>query len=57
MGYLHTNFEMNDNNSSEKSVDTIQIGGHNKYSSNNWILKNDITARASIHNVDKKLEF
>ena len=53
MGYLHTNFEMNDNNSSEKSVDTIQIGGHNKYSSNNWILKNDITARASIHNVDK----
>jgi hypothetical protein len=57
LGYLHTGFEFKDGNESEEWVDTIQLGIHNKYTLNNWLLRNDITGRASIHNVDRNLNW
>jgi hypothetical protein len=57
LGYLHTGFEFKDGNESEEWVDTIQLGIHNKYTLNNWLLRNDITGRASIHNVDRNLDW
>ena len=57
LGYLHTGFEFKDGNDSEEWVDTIQIGGHNKYQVNDWILKNDLTGRVSFHNVDRNIDW
>ena len=57
LGYLHTGFEFKDGNESEEWVDTIQLGLHNKYKSNNWLLRNDLTGRASIHNVDRNIDW
>ena len=57
LGYLHTNFEFKDENDSEEDADTIQLGVHNKYRSNDWILRNDLTGRVSIHNVDRNLDW
>ncbi|MBP9477166.1 MAG: autotransporter domain-containing protein [Sebaldella sp.] len=57
LGYTHTNFEFKDGNSSEEDVDTIQLGLHNKYRSNDWILRNDLTGRVSIHNIDRNLDW
>ena len=57
LGYLHTGFEFKDGNESEEWVDTIQLGVHNKYKSNNWLLRNDLTGRASIHNVDRNIDW
>ncbi|MCP1226046.1 autotransporter domain-containing protein [Sebaldella sp. S0638] len=57
LGYLHTSFEMDDNNSSEEWADTLQIGGHNKYSADGWTLRNDITGRASMHNIDRNINW
>ena len=57
LGYLHTNFEFNDGNNSEEDADTIQLGAHNKYRSNDWILRNDLTARVSIHNIDRNIDW
>jgi hypothetical protein len=56
-GYMHTGFEFNDGNNSEEWVDTIQLGVHNKYKVNDWIMKNDLTGRASIHNVDRNIDW
>jgi hypothetical protein len=57
LGYLHTDFEFKDGMKSEELVDTLQIGGHNKYKVNSWILKNDITGRVSFHNVDRNVNW
>ena len=56
-GYLHTNYEMNDGNSSEEDTDTLQLGLHNKYRSNDWILKNDLLGRVSFHNTDRNIDW
>ena len=56
-GYSHTNFEFEDGNNSEEDVDTVQLGLHNKYRSNDWILRNDLTGRMNLHNVDRNLEW
>ncbi|ACZ07201.1 Uncharacterized protein with a C-terminal OMP (outer membrane protein) domain [Sebaldella termitidis] len=57
LGYLHTGFEFKDGNESEEWVDTIQLGVHNKYRSNGWKVVNDLTGRASIHNVDRNIDW
>ena len=57
LGYLHTGFEMKDGNESEESVDTIQLGAHSKYKVNDWVLRNDLMGRASIHNVDRNIDW
>ena len=57
LGYLHTNFDYKDGNDSEEDVDTIQLGVHNKYVTNGWKLVNDLTGRASIHNVDRNIDW
>ena len=57
MGYLHTGFEFNDGNDSEEWVDTIQLGIHSKYSLNNWKLRNDLTGRISLHNIDRNIDW
>ncbi len=57
LGYLHTGFEFKDGNESEEWVDTIQLGVHNKYKVNGWQLRNDLTGRASIHNVDRNIDW
>ena len=57
LGYLHTGFEFNDGNDSEEWVDTIQLGIHSKYSLNNWKLRNDLTGRISLHNIDRNIDW
>jgi hypothetical protein len=57
LGYVHTGFEFKDGNESEEWVDTIQLGVHNKYKANGWKLVNDLTGRASIHNVDRNIDW
>ena len=57
LGYLHSNFEFKDGNNSEEDADTIQLGAHSKYRSNDWILRNDLTGRVSIHNIDRNLDW
>jgi hypothetical protein len=57
LGYLHTGFEFKDGNDSEEWVDTIQLGLHNKYDVNNWILKNNIIGRISLHNIDRNIDW
>jgi hypothetical protein len=57
LGYLHTGFEFNDGNNSEERVDTIQAGVHSKYRVNDWEVRNDLTGRASIHNVDRNVDW
>ncbi|MCP1226061.1 autotransporter domain-containing protein [Sebaldella sp. S0638] len=57
LGYVHTGFEFKDGNKSEEWVDTIQLGLHNKYNSKGWQLRNDLTGRASIHNVDRNIDW
>ena len=57
LGYVHTGFEFKDGNESEEWVDTVQLGVHNKYKSNGWKVVNDLTGRASIHNVDRNIDW
>ena len=57
LGYVHTGFEFKDGNESEEWVDTIQLGVHNKYQTNGWEVRNDLTGRASIHNVDRNIDW
>ncbi|MCP1225881.1 autotransporter domain-containing protein [Sebaldella sp. S0638] len=57
LGYVHTGFEFKDGNESEEWVDTIQLGVHNKYKANGWEVRNDLTGRASIHNVDRNIDW
>ena len=57
LGYVHTGFEFKDGNESEEWVDTIQLGMHNNYKTNGWTLRNDLTGRASIHNVDRNIDW
>jgi hypothetical protein len=57
LGYLHTGFEFKDGNESEELVDTIQLGIHNKYKAGGWAVRNDLTGRASIHNIDRNIEW
>ena len=57
LGYVHTGFEFKDGNNSEELVDTIQAGLHNKYTSNGWNLRNDLTGRVSFHNIDRNIDW
>ena len=57
LGYLNTNFEFKDGNKSEEKSDTIQLGLHNKYRTNDWILKNDLTGRISFYDIDRNLSW
>ena len=57
LGYAHTSFEFNDDNDSEEWVDTVQIGFHNKYQTNDWILRNDLLGRVSNHDVDRNIDW
>ena len=57
LGYLHTGFDYNDGNSSEESVDTIQLGAHSKYNLNDWKLKNDLTGMVSLHDVNRNIDW
>ena len=57
LGYMHTDFEFKDGMNSEELVDTLQIGGHNKYKSNGWVLRNDLTGRVSFHNIDRNINW
>ena len=57
LGYLHTGFEFKDGNDSEEKADTIQLGVHNKYKANDWVLRNDLTGRVSFHNVDRNIDW
>ncbi len=57
LGYLHTGFEFKDGNESEEWVDTIQLGVHNKYDTNSWKLRNDLTGRVSFHNIDRNIDW
>ena len=57
LGYLHTGFEFNDGNNSEEWVDTVQLGVHNKYKQDDWTLKNDLTGRVSMHNIDRNVDW
>lgn len=56
-GYLHTGFEFADSNDSEEKVDTLQLGIHNKYSTDNWVLRNDLTGRVSFHNMERNINW
>ncbi|MDR2879635.1 MAG: autotransporter domain-containing protein [Fusobacteriales bacterium] len=56
-GYLHTGFEFADGNESEEKADTLQLGLHNKYSTDNWVLKNDLTGRVSFHNMERNINW
>ena len=57
LGYLHTGFEFKDGNESEEWVNTVQLGLHNKYDANDWILKNNLIGRVSIHNIDRNIDW
>ncbi|MDR2878425.1 MAG: autotransporter domain-containing protein [Fusobacteriales bacterium] len=57
LGYLHTGFEFKDDNKSEELVDTIQLGLHNKYEVNGWKVRNDLTGRVSLHNIDRNIDW
>ena len=58
IGYLHTSFEFNDGNNSEEWVDSVEIGGYNKYTpDNNWIIRNDLLGRVNIHNTDRNIKW
>ena len=57
LGYLHTGFEFKDGNSSEEQADTVQMGVHNKYTSNGWNLRNDLTGRVSFHDTDRNIDW
>jgi hypothetical protein len=57
LGYLHTGFDYIDSADSEEKVDTIQLGLHNKYKADNWILKNDLTGRVSFHDMERNLDW
>ena len=57
LGYAHTDFEFKDGMSSEELVDTLQIGGHSKYKTNGWVLRNDLTGRVSFHNIDRNVNW
>ena len=57
LGYLHTGFEFADSSDSEEKADTIQLGLHNKYNSNDWVVKNDLTGRVSFHNMERNMDW
>ncbi|WP_435309946.1 autotransporter domain-containing protein [Sebaldella termitidis] len=56
-GYLHTGFEYIDSGSSEEKSDTIQLGLHNKYNTDSWLLKNDLTGRVSFHDIERNIDW
>ncbi len=58
IGYLHTSFEFDDGNDSEEWVDSVEIGGYNKYTPDNkWIIRNDLLGRVNIHNTDRNIKW
>jgi hypothetical protein len=55
LGYANTNFDMDDGNKSEETVNTIQMGLHNTYRVDNWKIKNNLTGRVSFHDMDRNI--
>ncbi|MCP1223577.1 autotransporter domain-containing protein [Sebaldella sp. S0638] len=55
LGYANTSFDMKDGNNSEETVNTIQLGFHNKYSADSWKIKNNLTGRVSFHDIDRNI--
>jgi hypothetical protein len=56
LGYTRTDFQMKDTNN-EDEADTIQLGLHNKYSTDGWNIKNDLLGKMSIHNTDRTVNW
>jgi hypothetical protein len=56
LGYLHTEFEMEDSDNKDKA-DSIQIGLHNKYTANSWKFKNSIMGSASLHKTNREINW
>ena len=54
LGYTRTDFQI-DGTDNEDQADTVQLGLHNKYSSDGWNLKNDFLGRLSFHSADRNL--
>ena len=54
LGYTRTDFQI-DGTDNEDQADTVQLGLHNKYSSDGWNLKNDLLGRLSFHSADRNL--
>ena len=52
-----TNFDLKDGNKSEEKADTLQLGLHNKYKQNDWVLKNDLTGRVSFHDMERNIDW
>jgi hypothetical protein len=57
LGYARNSFELQDGNSSEEWVDTMQIGAHNSYNKYGWKLRSDLTGRINMHNVDRNINW
>ena len=57
LGYARNSFELQDGNSSEEWVDTLQLGVHNIYRKNSWKLRSDLTGRLNLHNVDRNIDW
>ncbi|MCP1223576.1 autotransporter domain-containing protein [Sebaldella sp. S0638] len=54
-GYVNTNFDMDDGNKSKETVNSVQLGLYNKYTADNWVIKNNLTGRVSFHDMDRNI--
>ena len=54
-GYSNTNFDMNDGNKSKETVNSLQLGLHNKYAVDNWEIRNSIAGIVSFHDMDRSI--
>ena len=57
LGYARNSFELQDGNSSEEWVDTMQLGIHNTYNKYGWKVRSDLTGRINMHNVDRNIDW
>jgi uncharacterized protein with beta-barrel porin domain len=56
LGYTRTEFKMDDSDNKD-TANTLQLGLHNKYSTNGWNFKNDLLGRVSFHNTDRNINW
>ncbi len=58
LGYLHTSFEFDDSDNNEEWVDSLELGGYNKYiSEKGWIFRNDLFGRINFHNTERSIKW
>ena len=57
LGYVRTDFQMDDNKNNTDTADTVQLGLHNKYSTNGWTFRNDLLGRASFHTSERNVSW